>query len=211
MIIPYISVLILAYISIVVSLEFSLKGDPCSKFDSCRAKPALRTCSCDNDCNLYGTCCQNVKKLHQDVPEDTYHCYNRRTVNPVFVKRSCSKDFHGHDGVKLACFDDDEDEMDVQNNILVTSHKTKITYWNRDCARCNGESSEDLEVWNIKVYCPPHKDVDKSLIRRNLTFDHDKKLWVLKIDGELLHCHVKYAPPPYIDEVRIQKLVKCIR
>lgn len=181
--------------------DFSLKGDPCSKFDSCYSKPTLRTCSCDNNCHSYGTCCSDFKKSHQDVPV-AFHCYSRRTSFPVFVKRSCSDDFHGHIDNRRACFDNDEDEMDVKNNLLVTSHRTKVTYWNKHCARCNNEAEDDLENWNIEVFCPSHKDVDSSLIRRNLTFDQDKRQWGLIIGDDFLKCIVKYAPSPYIDEVK---------
>lgn len=203
MIIPLTCVLISTIVAKTASSDFSLKGDPCSKFDSCFAKPNLRTCSCDDDCQLYATCCHDFKKQHQESPKDTYSCYSRRTDPPVFVKRSCDEDYEGHIHDKLACTDDDEDEMDVKNNLLVTSHKTKITYYNKHCAKCSHEVHEDLEFWNIEVFCPQHKSVNSYLIRRNLTFDQDKRQWGLEIDGEFLQCIVKYAPPPYIDEVRI--------
>lgn len=192
---------ILVFVTVANSKDLFLKDDPCAKFDTCYAKPSLRTCDCDDDCHMFGTCCQDAIKGRLRSPSSEFQCYHQHTVTPVFVKRFCKEDFKGHPDFIADCFDDDVDDMDVISNLLLTSRRTKTSYWNSRCARCNDEIDDDLEFWNIEVFCPPKAEVDRHLIRKNLTYNEDTKQWGLVIDGEFIHCVVKYTPPPFIDEV----------
>ncbi|GIY65808.1 uncharacterized protein CEXT_416731 [Caerostris extrusa] len=90
------------------------------------------------------------------------------------------------------------DKADVLNNLLVTSTKSKTTYWNRNCAICNKENIKDLRLWAVQVVCPSkHGDVTfrKSYVEDHLIFDLDLEEWGLKVKDGFVACTLTFLQP----------------
>lgn len=79
-------------------------------------------------------------------------CNSDRTITPVYAKRACLDSFIAHPEHRHMCVGEEHDDWaDPMGNVLVTSKKTRITYWNRDCGMCNEEAPDDLIRWTIQV------------------------------------------------------------
>ncbi|GFY54752.1 uncharacterized protein TNIN_72091 [Trichonephila inaurata madagascariensis] len=181
------------------SSDTSERGEDCSKFDRCRSGDLFRTCSCDSDCYKYGTCCSDSDQFNLMAGEkDMFMCYNDRTYTSVYAKKYCSESFSGRDFHDKICTESISDKADILGNLLVSSTKTKITYWNYHCAMCNHEDIDDLKQWAVQVACPAkHGDTrfSRNYVEDHLTFDLDHEEWGLKVKDGFVVCTVSFFQP----------------
>ncbi|GFT61970.1 uncharacterized protein NPIL_175161 [Nephila pilipes] len=192
-------ILSLLFVAAIASSDTSERGDDCSKFDNCRSGDLFRTCSCDSDCYKYGTCCLDSDHFDLMAAEkDMYLCHSDRTYTPVYAKRSCSESFSGRDFHDKICTESIYDKADVLGNLLVSSIKTKITYWNHHCAVCNHEDISNLRQWAVQVACPAKhggKSFSRNYIEDHLTFDRDLEEWGLKVKEGFIACTITFLQP----------------
>ncbi|KAF8776941.1 hypothetical protein HNY73_013875 [Argiope bruennichi] len=181
------------------SSDTSVKGEDCTAFDRCKSGDLFRTCSCDSDCHKYATCCSDSEKYDLMASEKVqYFCHSDRSSTPVYAKKYCSESFDGHKSHAQICHEASSDKADILGNLLVTSTKTKITYWNQDCAICNNEKMKDLKHWAVQVACPSHHGgmtFRKSYVEDHLTYDLDHEEWGLKVKDGFVVCTITFFQP----------------
>ncbi|GIY63576.1 uncharacterized protein CDAR_442381 [Caerostris darwini] len=198
--VPLTTTIVFAFLLILgQASDTSERGEDCSSFDRCKAGDFFRTCSCDRDCYKYGTCCSDSDQYAKMASEQQqYWCHSDRTSMPVYAKRACAVEFSGGEVQTRICTQGVRDKADVLNNLLVTSTKSKTTYWNRNCAICNKENRKDLRLWAVQVVCPSkHGDVTfrKSYVEDHLTFDLDLEEWGLKVKDGFVACTLTFLQP----------------
>ncbi|GBM66383.1 hypothetical protein AVEN_92692-1 [Araneus ventricosus] len=196
---PTLLLLTFLFIGQAYSSDTSERGEDCTAFDRCKSGDLFRTCSCDSDCYKYATCCSDSDKYDLMASEKTqYFCHTDRSATPVYAKKSCSDSYSGHESHTQVCHEAISDKADILGNLLVTSTKTKITYWNQDCAICNNEKIKDLKHWAVQVACPSnHGDLtfSKSYIEDHLTYDLDLEEWGLKVKDGFVVCTITSYQP----------------
>ncbi|KFM61797.1 hypothetical protein X975_12060, partial [Stegodyphus mimosarum] len=177
-----------------------MKGDACATFDQCSVTNLFRTCSCDSDCHIYGTCCIDAEQFPlTSMTEQHFHCKSDRITTPVFAKRACAENYKGGTDDKHRCTEtEEEDKADIISNWMVTNPKTGVTYWNKQCAVCNNEKEDDLEYWTLQVTCPSkhgEKKFDENYIKKHLSFDLKEDEWGLSVEGDFVSCFIRFFQP----------------
>ncbi|KAG8175645.1 hypothetical protein JTE90_006843 [Oedothorax gibbosus] len=190
-------------IPVEASDTFNQLGD-CAAVDSCRTGDQLfRTCSCDPNCSIYGTCCRDSEFARKMAPPSKakFKCNNDRVVTPVYAKRACLDSFTAHPGNRIFCEEEEHDDRaDVMGTVLVTSVKTKITYWNINCGICNDEDPDDLIRWTVEVSCPKKHGstrFNESYAEQHLIYDKDIEEWGLKVEDGFKICNLSFEQPRY--------------
>ena len=133
-----------------------ISGSTCDRTSNCCSK-----CSCEDSCELEGTCCPD-KLLSFPKPGNyalggIYGCHLTSVKEkPVFhqsYKRMISRcDLnYKNDYVINMCEKPTWKSMDEY--IIVSNKKTKEAYKNRYCARCNFVDEDNLVLWTTSLEC----------------------------------------------------------
>lgn len=116
---------------------------------------AYLTCSCNDDCDVYGDCCwtcegRSVAK-NAESESSSWKCVNLQfggsAVKSVYLQSKCSESWPLKDDVRLYCESGYSKGNDAFFGIPVTSNLTLITYRNGFCALCNYDVGSAV-FWN---------------------------------------------------------------
>ena len=110
-------------------------------------------CSCNKNCIIEGNCCPDV-----------FYSIQPSCVQTNFLSENPNRDDNKSVFMIDQCPTGDTNETDIHckhsyeleahlTNIPVTSLQSGLTYRNKQCAKCHGESEINIIPWNLQIEC----------------------------------------------------------
>ncbi|CAN8005571.1 unnamed protein product [Ixodes hexagonus] len=117
---------------------------------------AYLTCSCSDDCEVYGDCCWNCTNKVVDLSfypvKSSWQCIRLALAGglskSVQLVSGCSETWPSDDEVRSKCERVDASKSGIFFGIPVTSNSSLVTYRNGFCALCNYDVGS-VTFWNV--------------------------------------------------------------
>ena len=167
-----------------MSSESSLKDLSC-----------CRPCSCDKYCHERNLCCPDFNESSEYITASNYTqiCLpaasnadsSLRYTQYYFVRATCPADFEGDD-LKEEC--ERNHDRSVDDAIFVTSQDGHVTYKNKHCAMCHGETN--VQIWGVATFRPC---ISRFLMDITSTKDLNANI--------MSGCDLLFTPPSVFNEI----------
>jgi len=152
-----------------------------------------RPCSCDKYCHERNLCCPDYNESSEYVPMSNYtqiclpatRKYLDKIMQYYFVRASCPADFES-DEIKEAC--EGQHVSTVDDAIFATSQDGQVTYKNKHCALCHGETN--VQIWGVATV--------RTCVKRVLVNTTSSK----EVNANIVSkCELVFIPPPVFNKI----------
>ena len=165
-------------------------GPKCSNLDKCLTalrgrkvdSERERNCACDQQCAVYGDCCNDSPWLEGSVTpfNRSFTCVDIPSLGGFYMITQCPDKLQNSD-LREKC-ERGSLESDPMASLPVTDINKQLTYRNIFCAMCHSDSKNKV-FWNANLACSNLNKNEHTLtedeIRSNLVFDFQLNKWVV--------------------------------
>lgn len=161
-----------------------------------------RNCLCDPSCGMYGDCCtdsQYFDAVEQQKAAAKYGCARTDGGGGSYVIVRCPAEWLDP-RVRGLCETPGGVERDGMLGNPVTSRRTGLSYRNRFCAVCNGDTTDQI-VWNTRLVCEDLTEVaagSEQAVLDTLRYSADggdSGHWVVEYLNQPYGCQLAADPP----------------